>query len=85
LLADRGIIEFNDGRKQIADKDPNLHFNYGNVKSYWGVSHVKQINNFYEALKNDEILDITAEDAYKTQEMICAIYESGKTRKNVVL
>ncbi len=83
MEGDKAVVRFKDGRQLIADKDPKESFNYGNVKSYWGVSHVKQINNYYEALTKCVQPEITAEDAYKTQRLICAIYESGKSRKRI--
>lgn len=85
MLADKGSVLLNDGRQFIADNNPQETFHYENgVKGYWGVSHVKQINNFYDRLLNDATLDITAEDALKTQKLVCAIYESGKKKERVV-
>lgn len=84
LVADKATITFNDGEVLMADKDPDESFNYGQVKSYWGVSHVKQINQFYDTLVNGGDLDVTSEDAYETQRMVDAIYTSGKSGKRVV-
>lgn len=84
MIADKGIVKLKDGREFIADNNPNEVFSYGNgSKGYWGVSHVKQINNFYTALAKGIKADITGEEAIKTQRMICAIYESGKTKRRV--
>ncbi len=83
MVADNASIKFNDGREYIAGPNPNESFNYGNVKSYWGVSHSKQIENYYESLANGIDPDITGEDALKTQKMVCAIYESGKSNSRV--
>ncbi|PKM93945.1 MAG: gfo/Idh/MocA family oxidoreductase [Firmicutes bacterium HGW-Firmicutes-1] len=83
MEADKAIIMFADGKQLIADKNPNESFDYGNVKSYWGVSHVKQINNYYDSLEKGIKPYIAAEDAYKTQKLICTIYESGKELKRV--
>lgn len=82
MVADRATVSYKDGSQQIADNNPNETFDYGNVKSYWGVSHVKQINQFYDVIETGE-LDIAAEDALKTQEMVCAIYDGGKTNKRI--
>lgn len=84
MEADKAMIRFTDGRQLIADKSPHESFDYGNVKSYWGVSHVKQINNYYDALEKGIQPEITAADAYKTQKLICAIYDSGKEHKRIV-
>lgn len=54
-------------------------------RPYWGVTHIKQIQNFYQSLTDGVEPDITAEVAFKTQEMICAIYESAKTGQPVRL
>jgi UDP-N-acetyl-2-amino-2-deoxyglucuronate dehydrogenase len=54
-------------------------------RPYWGVTHIKQIQNFYASLAAGVEPDITAEEAFKTMEMICAIYQSAKTRQLVRL
>ncbi len=54
-------------------------------RPYWGVTHIKQIKNFYQSLTDGVQPDITAAEAFKTQEMICAIYEFAKTKKMVTL
>jgi predicted dehydrogenase len=84
LVADRADIKLYDGREFHAVQ-PNEDFGYGNVKSYWGVNHCKQINNFYECLASGEKMFIPVESAYETMEMICAIYKSGKTKERVYL
>ena len=85
MVGNRGSIHFNDGREYIADVNPNETFDYGNgVKGYWGTSHTKQIRNYYECLGKGVKPEITGKDAVITQRMICAIYESGKTRKRII-
>jgi UDP-N-acetyl-2-amino-2-deoxyglucuronate dehydrogenase len=54
-------------------------------KSYWGVTHIKQIENFYASLAAGRQPDMTAEVALKTQEMIMAIYQSAKEQRPVQL
>ena len=84
MIGDKAVIEFNNGKKIIADNNPNEVFDYGNdVKSYWGTSHVKQINEFYECLAEGKRSEINGVEALKTQEMICGIYESAKKRERV--
>lgn len=84
MIGDKAAIEFNDGKKIIADNNSNEVFDYGNgVKSYWGTSHVKQIEEFYQSLDKGEQVVISGDEAIKTQEMICAIYESGKTKERI--
>lgn len=50
-------------------------------RPYWGVTHIKQIQNYYESLTAGVQPDITAEETIKTQEMICAIYDSAKSKQ----
>ncbi len=85
MFADTSTVKFKDGRTVIAERNPTENFDYGNVKSYWGVNHIKQIDNFYHCLKTGEKPFIPIEESFKTQEMICAIYESGKEGKRVYL
>jgi UDP-N-acetyl-2-amino-2-deoxyglucuronate dehydrogenase len=54
-------------------------------KSYWGVTHVKQIGNFYSSLAAGRQPDISADVAIKTQELIMAIYQSAKENRTVEL
>lgn len=84
LVGEKATISFNDGRTLIADKNPNEVFHYGEQKQYWGVSHVKQIENFYGTLQKNTQPDITGEEALETQKMICAIYDSGKLGKRIL-
>ena len=54
-------------------------------RAYWGVTHIKQIKNYYDSLAAGVQPDITAEEALKTSELIYAIYDSGKTHKEIKL
>ena len=83
LSADSCVVSFNDGRKYIADKDPGESFNYGDVKSYWGVSHIKQISAFYGSLIRGEVPFIDGRDAMKTMRMVLALYDSGRKKEPV--
>jgi len=85
MLKDRAEIRYNDGRTVIVENDPRELVDYGEgVKKYWGNSHKKQITDFYNALKEGRQPKISGREALKTQKFICAIYESGKTRKRVM-
>ncbi|MBC2579525.1 Gfo/Idh/MocA family protein [Clostridium sp. DJ247] len=86
MVADRAHIKLKDGREFIADNNPEDTFDYGNgVKGYWGMSHAKQIKNYYEALREGKQPEINGEEAIKTQKIICSIYESGKKRVRISL
>lgn len=85
MLADKATVKLIDGREFIADNNPLETFRYDSgVKGYWGVSHVKQINNFYDTLFGNDQLDISGEEALKTQEMIAAVYESGRKKERII-
>jgi UDP-N-acetyl-2-amino-2-deoxyglucuronate dehydrogenase len=76
-------ITYTDGKKEIVGPDPREKFSYGDVKSYWGVSHIKQINQFYDALINQRPLSIDGRDALITQKIVNGIYQSGKTHQKI--
>lgn len=84
MVGDRAHVKLNNGREYIADNNPQETFEYDSgAKGYWGVNHVKQINNFYDSIQAGKQPDITGEEGLKTQKMVCAIYESGKTGKRI--
>jgi len=86
MVAEKATIKYNDGTEITRDKDPNEVVDYGEgVKMYWGVSHLKQISDYYEALKNGQVPYIDGKEALKTQEMIAGIYQSGKEHKRIYL
>lgn len=79
-------ILLDNGKEYAVGEDPNETFSYGDgTKGYWGVSHVKQIKDFYRCLGAGIAPAITGEEALKTQEMICAIYEAAKSKKRIKL
>ncbi len=83
IKADCGSVTFKDGRKYVADKVPGETFDYGKVKGYWGVSHIKQIDDFYMSMSKGEQPFITGKEAMKTMKMICSVYDSGKSKQRV--
>jgi predicted dehydrogenase len=86
MVAEKATITYKDGTIISREKNPNEVIDYGEgVKIYWGVSHSKQIRDFYEALQAGKTPFIEGRDALKTQEMINAIYQSGKENKRVIL
>jgi predicted dehydrogenase len=54
-------------------------------KVAFGITHFKQIENFYASLDAGVQPDISAEIAFKTQEMICAIYQAAKENREIKL
>lgn len=85
MVAEEARVQYNDGREFVARPNPEETFDYGGGPSYWGASHVKQIDQFYDALKNGEAPEIDGRQALETQKMICALYESGKAGKKIIL
>ncbi|MDY0210951.1 MAG: Gfo/Idh/MocA family oxidoreductase [Acholeplasma sp.] len=94
LHCENGIAKYTDGlaeitytdtSKEIVGADPRERLDYGDVKSYWGVSHIKQISDFYQTLKEKKKPVIDGNEALVTQKIVNAIYESGKTHKKVYL
>lgn len=83
MVADQAEIRYNTGL--IEKANPNMKTSDGSTlgKSYWGVSHKVQINQFYDALLAGKKPDITGEEAIVTQEIICAMYASGKKKEKV--
>lgn len=85
VCSDRCVVTTDDGHQYIADRAPGDCFGYGDVKGYWGVSHIRQISAFYDSLERGERPFLDGREALKTMQMICAIYDSGKSGKRVYL
>jgi len=83
IKADVCAVSMKDGRKFIADKQPGETFPYGSVKSYWGVSHIKQIDAFYQSLIKGERPFIDGRDALETMRLIFGLYDSGRDGKRI--
>jgi predicted dehydrogenase len=84
LVGDDVEVVYNDGRKKVAGADLEAQKLYS-MKSYWGVSHIKQITDFYESIKAGETPIIDGVEALRTQRLIDAIYKSAKTGRKVTL
>lgn len=74
---DNAYIKYNDGRTETASRDHHK-LSYNGGKEYWGVHHVKQIRQFYNALLGREKLEISGEEALKTHRFVMDIYEIGR-------
>ncbi|MEG0853239.1 MAG: Gfo/Idh/MocA family oxidoreductase [Angelakisella sp.] len=81
LVGERATISFQDGRELIADRNPSETFDFGEVKQYWGVSHMHEITHFYDTLASGGQVKNTADEVMETQQLICAIYQSGKENR----
>lgn len=87
IIKDSAVVTFkNSWKKTIAKPKSNEYIDYGDgVKDYWGVCHSLAINKFYEAILNNSPVPINEDEAYETQRLIDAIYESGKKGIKVYL
>ena len=74
---DDAVITYSDGTVETAHQDENK-LSYKGGKDYWGIHHVKQIRQFYDALLGRAELEISGEEALKTHELIMNIYKIGK-------
>lgn len=70
-------IQYNNGRTEFADETEDSKF--AEMKTYWGRSHVRQIQSFYESLSEGIKPSICGAEGLKVQRLINGIYESSKT------
>lgn len=72
------IIKYNN------DKTEEIHINRASDigKEYWGNQHKNQINNFHKACLGLEKLDIDGDEALKTHNLICKLYDVGGMKTN---
>ena len=74
---DKARIEYDDGRiETVTDESEDRSFADG--KNYWGMKHVNQVSDFYNALIDGAKLKISGKDALKTQKIVFEIYNAGK-------
>lgn len=89
-LSDEDYKEFfNEETSQVAQRTLKewgvvmMPVTWKSPRAYWGVTHNKQIANFYKSLDAGVQPDITAEEAIKTQQLIMAIYQSSREGKTI--
>lgn len=70
-------IKYSDGTEEGFEEDKNA-FRPKDGKEYWGYKHIRQIEQFYKACLKEEPLEISGEEALKTQKIICEIYNKGR-------
>lgn len=78
---DNALITYNDGTTEEAHPD-KIHLSYGGGKDYWGLHHIRQIKQFYDAILGREPLDMSGEKALETHKMIMNIYKTGRKTFN---
>lgn len=74
---DDAVIKFNDG-KVLSVSQGAGDIVYEDGKDYWGFQHIRQIEDFYDAVINNRQPKITGESALKIQKLICEIYKKGR-------
>jgi len=82
LVGEDATIELANGKKITAGADRAAQQQFG-MKSYWGVSHIKQISDFYDAIKKGKPLAISGEEGLITQRVINCIYAAAKLGKTI--
>ena len=84
LKGDFAIIKYSNGKKDIYSTKDDANLPAG-AKSYWGISHARQIKSFYDSLTKGDIPEVDGKEALKTQRLIHCIYESARLGKRVHL
>ena len=77
---DNATITYNDGTVEEAhpDKEP---MKYPGGEVYWGVQHIRQIEQFYNACLGLEPLEIDGEEALRTHRLVMQMYDLGGMKK----
>jgi predicted dehydrogenase len=50
----------------------------------WGVSHIKQIDAFYQSLANGEKPFIDGHEALGTMKLVLGLYDSGRQKRRIM-
>ncbi len=77
---DDAYITYNNGEREEAHPYTDVT-DYNGGEGYWGLQHIRQIRQFYNALLGREELDLSGERALVTHRLIMEIYRIG--RKNM--
>ena len=84
---DDAYITYKDGTSEEAHQSaPDVTYKSG--KDYWGIHHVRQIRQYYDALLGKEPLEISGEEALKAFDLIyigalLAMLNSGNVKYNL--
>ena len=74
------MIRYEDGTVETVKNQPQRIVSYTGGKPYWGSQHAVQIDQFYRAVRGEEALEISADEALKIQKIICEIYRNPVER-----
>ena len=71
-------IKYNDKTIEKSEMDKSIMIDFGTgAKTYWGVSHYRQLEKMYKAFAEGGT-DFYLEEGYKTFKMIDMLYKSGR-------
>lgn len=88
LVFEKGkLVMSGDTLYQVIDDVQTLlsspEANYLGAKSYWGISHSKQIADFYEHLLTGRKYWLNGPEGYKAFNLVMDIYESSRSGKRI--
>lgn len=86
ITGDEGYISYSDGRQTMIKPLEEDRIDYGSgVKKYWGFCHYTEIGDIYSGIMENRQTAVNGEDCLKTQRIINAIYESGRSKNPILL
>jgi len=83
LVGEHACVTFSDGTQKTAEQDVEAQRRFG-MKTYWGVSHILQISDFYKCLYEGRKHLPDGMDGARTQALVNGTYESAKIGKEFV-
>lgn len=81
----KGYITYNGEETKVIVPDTAKNVSYGNAKGYWGSSHSIEIADFYEYVRSGRRMFVCAEDAFETHKAMCALLNSGREKRKIIL
>ncbi|MCL2362040.1 MAG: Gfo/Idh/MocA family oxidoreductase [Defluviitaleaceae bacterium] len=81
LTGDVATITYNDGPTKTINNEENPHELFG--KHYWGYSHIRQIQVFYDNLSGKAAPRVPGSEGLRVQRIVNGIYDSARLNKPV--
>lgn len=85
MNGDSAEIFLSDGETLTSTKKDDEYIIYENNKSYWGVSHVRQVREFYAYISEQKPMLVNSFDAFETHKVMCAILKSGRDNHEITI
>jgi predicted dehydrogenase len=79
VTGDEAVIQYKNGCVETAGRDADAQEVLG-MKSYWGVSHILQIRDFYRTLANGGRPVIDGSEGIKSVKVLQMIYDSSREK-----